>query len=321
MNAFSDNYIKIAIDVMGGDHGLSTTIPAVLSIISDNLKNKKNVHFYLYGDEEKIKSYLIKHNTLIDYITICHADDFVSPDDKPSFAVRNRKQSGMYKALMDLRRKGVDAVVSSGNTGALMAISKIMLGTLVGINRPALVGVIPHKYKKGVIVLDFGADIDADSETLVQFAIMGSYFCRQLFDIDNPRVSLLNIGTEDIKGKDSIKKASDILSNEEKRNFNFIGYIEPSSVFNEDVDVMVTDGFTGNIFLKSIQGAIKYTLHSIKENIGIFSKIVIYFLLFFRFKKIKRKIDASQYNGAMFVGLNGIVIKSYGSADVKSFKS
>ena len=308
-----NNLIKIALDCMGGDNAPSIIIEGVKLA----LHKLKNLHFLLYGKKEQICSLVSKHKNIANHVSIIDVQSIISPTDKPSIALRKRKSS-IHLAIQSVKNGEADCAISAGNTGALMAISRLILGMLPGINRPAIVTSIPIENKE-MIFLDLGANVNCDSETLYQFALMGQAFAQAVFNKENPSIALLNIGSEEVKGTETVKDAYNLLKKSPVK-INFKGYIEPDKMFKDDIDVVVTDGFCGNIMLKSIEGMFKLIKNSIKNSCSnsVFGKIKLVLLKYLLNKTLKR-FNPKFRNGAMLVGLNGIVIKSHGNADAASF--
>ncbi len=304
--------INIAIDAMGGDYGLSVTVPASLKALNDF----EDINIVLVGNQLGIETELAKHSYDLSRISVEHAEQVVEMDDLPSKALRNKRQSSMRIALNLVKEDQAQACVSAGNTGALMAVSKFVLKTLPGIDRPAICTSMPAM-KGHVHVLDLGANVGAEGTNLAQFAVMGSALAKAVDNNASPRVGLLNIGEEEIKGHQRIKDANGLLKQSE---INYIGYIEGDDIFKGDVDVVACDGFDGNIALKSSEGVAKMISFYLKEayNKNILTKLmglISYPVL----KAFKAKVDPRRYNGASFLGLKKIVIKSHGGADVFSF--
>jgi len=304
--------IHIAIDAMGGDYGLPVTVPSSL----DALKKFSDIHIILVGKEDLINEELSKHSYDDSRISVQHAEQVVEMDDLPSNALRKKKKSSMRIALNLVKDGQAQACVSAGNTGALMAVAKFVLKMLPDIERPAICTTMPTM-KGHVHVLDLGANVGCTGEQLAQFAMMGSVLAQAIDDNASPRVGLLNIGEEEIKGHPRIKEAHQIL---QLPSINYIGYVEGNDIFKGDVDVVACDGFDGNIALKSSEGVAKMIAFYLK---GAFSKnlltklvaVIAYPVL----KSFKDKVDPSRYNGASLLGLRKIVIKSHGSADRSSY--
>lgn len=304
--------IKIAIDAMGGDHGISVTVPASL----DSLSKFSDIEIILVGKQDLINEELSKHPYDTSRVTVQHAEQVVEMDDLPSKALRNKRQSSMRIALNLVKDDEAQACVSAGNTGALMAVAKFVLKTLPDISRPAICTTMPTM-KGHVHMLDLGANVGIDGETLAQFAIMGSVLTSAVDDNPTPRVSLLNIGEEEIKGHQRIKDAHKILR---ETNINYVGYAEGDDIFKGNVDVVACDGFDGNVALKASEGVAKMISFYLKEAftknwltklVAILSMPVL--------KAFKSKVDPRRYNGASLLGLKKTVIKSHGGADVFSF--
>lgn len=308
----SDNLV-IAIDAMGGDNSPRVVIEG---LVEASLKNP-DVRFLVYGDESKVKPLLNKHPRLKDMCELRHSPEVVHNEDKPSQVIRNRNTS-MYMAIDSVRRGEAKAIVSAGNTGALMALSKLSLKTIQKIHRPAITTILPNIGGK-YVMLDLGANTECDAINLAEFALMGNIVAKHALGIEHPRVGLLNIGSEDMKGKEEIKQAAQVIKNSHM-NIDFIGFVEPHDLPNGKADVVVADGFTGNIALKSIEGAAKLIMTSIKEAIKS-SPLAIFGLPFMMGVKLKlkKRLDPRLYNGAMFVGLNGLSVKSHGGTDALGY--
>ena len=307
--------ITIALDVMSGDNGPA---PAILGSIKA-LQSIDDLRVDLVGDQDIINQTLESIDmSLRERITIIHTNEFIKMDEDILSAIRNKKQSSMRLSINRVKNNEAHACVSAGNTGALMSLSKIILKTIDGIDRPAICTSLPTK-KKFMQVLDLGANIECNAQNLYQFAVMGSSVVKSLEISDNPRVGLLNIGAEEFKGRDEIKLAADLLN---KSNINYVGFVEGNGMFSGDYDVIVTDGFTGNIALKSIEGVAGMIKHFIKSeyNKNLYNKLSAIVSLPVM-KGVKKKMDPRVYNGASFLGLNGIVIKSHGSADDFSYSN
>lgn len=305
--------ITLAVDAMGGDFGPRVTIPATLVI----LKNSPQLSVIFVGQESQIQPHLKNLSTDISTrISIVHTDEMVTMDDKIAVALRNKRQSSMRLAINLVHEKKAQACVSAGNTGALMAISRFVLKTHANIDRPAIMSALPTQ-KGHCHMLDLGANVESEAHHLVQFAHMGSIVAQALEGVERPRVALLNIGEEEIKGNDLIKQAHQLLK---ASSLNYIGYVEGDGIFKGEADVVVCDGFVGNIALKTTEGVAKMMASFIKEEIqrNWLTKItgVIAYPIW---KGLKKRMDPGSYNGASLVGLTGIVVKSHGSADIASF--
>jgi len=309
--------LTISIDAMGGDHGPAVTIPASL----DCLKNNPNLKLILVGDEVVLKDHMSQ--ALVDFagrLSIRHASQCVGMDESPSKALKNKKDSSMRVAINLVKSGEADACVSAGNTGALMATARFVLKMIPGIDRPAIISTIPSIFGH-THVLDLGGNVDCTAEHLFQFAVMGSELVKAVENINNPTVGLLNIGEEEVKGNEQVKAAAKLIENS---SLNYIGYVEGDSLTagNVKVDLIVADGFVGNVALKSIEGAAKMIGTVLKEafNKNIFTRLsglLIYPVI----RSFKQRIDPRMYNGASFLGLNGLVIKSHGGADALAFKT
>jgi len=298
---------------MGGDHGLSVTVPAALAALEEH----SDISLILVGDEEKIVAALSENDAADNSrITVQHASQMVDMDEPPALALRGKKDSSMRVSINLIKQGSADAVVSAGNTGALMATARFVLRTLPGIDRPAICSTIPS-HNGHSHVLDLGANIDSTAEHLYQFAVMGSELSRAIDAIDEPAVGLLNIGQEDIKGNEQVKAANRLLK---QGHLNYIGYVEGDDIFGDRVDVVVCDGFVGNVALKTTEGLAKMLSSMLKKN---FTKSWLTKLMAFAampvLKSIQKQFDPRRYNGASFLGLQGIVIKSHGGADSLSF--
>jgi glycerol-3-phosphate acyltransferase PlsX len=300
---------------MGGDNAPF----AVIAGANLYLEKDTNVHFLLHGDETKISRLLKDFSKLKEYCEVFHTEYFISSHEKPSIALRKGANSSMRLAIDSVKHKEADAIISSGNTGALMAMSKVVLRPFSSIDRPAIVTMIPNQLGRATSLLDMGANIECDSSNLCQFAVMGRAYHKVVAGIKNPTIGLLNIGTEGTKGKDAIKNASAILK-ESNLNESFYGYVEGDDILKGTTDVVVTDGFTGNVVLKAIEGTAKLFGDIMKKSFkdSILSQLG-YILARPSIKKAKAKMDVRLYNGALLVGLNGISVKSHGNSDEIGF--
>ncbi len=308
----SDNLV-ISIDAMGGDNSPRIVIEGLA------LAAKKNpdARFLLFGDESRVMPILNTYPFLKKVTEFRHSPEMVHNDDKPSQVIRN-KNTSMYMAIDAVRRGEAQAIVSAGNTGALMAISKLVLKTIQKIHRPAIVTIMPHQNGR-YVMLDLGANAECNALNLAEFALMGNIFAHLALGIEKPRVALLNIGAEEMKGKEEIRQAAQIIKNS-NLNIDFRGYIEPHEIPNGIADVIVADGFTGNIALKSIEGTARLVLRLLKKSVkqSFLAKLGLPFMLGVMFK-LKKTMDPRLYNGAMFVGLNGLSVKSHGGTDALGF--
>ena len=307
--------VSIAIDAMGGDFGLDVTIPATLRA----LEQHDGFEVIMVGDETAIELALhANHANHNPRIQIQHASQAVAMGEQPSLALRTKKDSSMRVAINLVKEGRARACVSGGNTGALMVTARFVLKTLPGVERPAIVCAFPPMNRSHDIrVLDLGANVDSNADNLYQFAVMGSVLVSALDNNPAPRVGLLNIGVEEIKGNDQVKLAAQLLA---KSELNYIGYVEGDALFSGVADVVVCDGFVGNVALKTTEGVVKLIacyvrqefMRSLKTKLAaIVAKPVL--------KCVKDRLDPGRYNGASFIGLNGIVVKSHGGADVFAF--
>ncbi len=308
--------VCIAVDAMGGDFGPSEVIPALDLVV----KGRPDVFFLVYGDEDRITPYLSKYETLKGRVTLIHTDKMIENDAKPSLVLRSSKGSSMRMAIEAVKDGKAHAVVSAGNTGALMAMAKIVLKTVPGIHRPAIASVMPGVNGTSVM-LDLGANVLVDADTLVQFAVLGSIFARAYKKISRPSVGLLNVGSEDTKGPDHVRAAGTILSRIEFPG-TYKGFVEGDDITKGVVDVIVCDGYAGNIALKTAEGVGKmmkqYITQSFSSNpLAMIGGVFAYYSL----RSLKKKLDPRLYNGGVFLGLNGLCIKSHGGADALGFSS
>ena len=298
---------------MGGDHGPDVIIPAAVSA----LKRHPNVKLILVGDEKELKAKLQTHQLENETrIEVHHASQQVAMDESPALALRGKKDSSMRVAINLVKEGAAAACVSAGNTGALMATAKFVLKTLRGIDRPAIISALPTT-KGHTYMLDLGGNVDSSAEQLVQFAIMGSVLAESIEGRKNHSIGLLNIGSEDIKGNEQVKKAANLLN---ETDLNYAGFVEGDGLYRGEVDVVVCDGFVGNIALKSSEGVVHMMKHYLRESFtrNIFTKL-IGLIASPVLKHFSNQLDPRAYNGANFIGLNGIVIKSHGGADEVGF--
>ena len=309
--------VTIALDAMGGDHGPDVVIPAAAIA----LVRHPAMQFLLVGDTARIEPVLADHPALAAKARIIHTDVAVTMDAKPSQALRKgRYRSSMWLALEAVKDGRADAAVSAGNTGALMAMAKFCLKTIEGIDRPAIAAIWPT-VEAECIVLDVGANVGADARQLVEFALMGAAMARALFGLDRPSVGLLNIGVEEIKGLDQIREAASVLK-EAPLPIRYHGFVEGDDVGQGVVDVVVTDGYTGNIALKTAEGTAKQIGQYMRAAMGrsLLARLGAV-LAQGAFRALKEKLDPRQLNGGIFLGLNGIVVKSHGGTDATGFAS
>jgi glycerol-3-phosphate acyltransferase PlsX len=302
---------RIAIDAMGGDVG-----PAVmLAGAAIAFARRSDISFLLFGDRPAIEAELARHPRLAPASTIVHCDDVITAEDRPSQAIRRARTTSMGLAIAAVKEGEAQAMVSGGNTGALMSMAKLSLRTMRGIDRPALAALLPTLGANDLVMLDLGANTECDARNLVQFAVMGAAYARIMFDMDRPRVQLLNIGTEELKGTDELKDAAAILREADYLGMSFDGFIESDKISRGDVDVVVTDGFSGNIALKSVEGTARFVADLLRRAFSSSLRSKIGFLISRPATELLRHhLDPNIHNGAVFLGLNGLVVKSHGSA-------
>ena len=302
---------------MGGDFGLPVVIPAAVRAVRRN----SNLHLILVGDKRQIISCMEKSGyslSNLPQIIIEHAPEVVGMDELPSHALRNKKASSMRVAINLVRDGRAQACVSAGNTGALMATARFVLKTMPGIDRPAIIAELPTAQGR-TWVIDLGANVDSCAEHLFQFAVMGSALIQALNQRPRPKIALLNIGVEEIKGNDQVKRTAHMLS--ECKLLNYIGYVEGNDIFSGDVDLVVCDGFVGNVALKASEGLANLMASVLKESFTRFWWTKLIGLLATpALAHLKKRFDSSRYNGASLLGLNGIVVKSHGGADAIAFQ-
>lgn len=306
--------ITIALDMMSGDHGVHASVPAAI----ETLEKYQDIFLILVGDKDSINSLITDKakEILSERYSIIHTIESINMNDEIVAAIRSKKKSSMRLSINAVKNNEADACVSAGNTGALMALSKIILKMIPGIDRPAICGALPAK--KGYFhMLDLGANVECDANHLYQFSILGSALVQSLEISDKPVIGLLNIGSEEFKGNETIKTAGQLI---QKSNLNYAGFVEGDDMFNGNFNVVVTDGFAGNIALKSIEGVAKVITHFIKTEFkqNIFTKIAA-LTSYPVMSAVKKKVDPRKYNGASLLGLQGVVVKSHGSADSYAF--
>lgn len=309
--------LTIALDGMGGDHGPATVIGGaeIASV------RHPDVRFLIFGDEALIRPLLDKHPRVASAAELVHTDVAISMNDKPSQALRRgRKTSSMWLAIDAVKEGRAQAAISAGNTGALMAMAKVILKTMPNVERPALAAIWPTARGESV-ALDLGATVGADARQLVQFAAMGEAFARVIFNLEQPTVGLLNIGEEEVKGTEEVKEAAQMLR-ESKLPIRFHGFIEGDDISKGTVDVVVTDGYTGNIALKTAEGTVHLIVDYLRNAMksSLMSRIG-YVLARGAFQTLSKKLDPRASNGALFLGLNGLVVKSHGGTDAVGFAS
>lgn len=305
---------RIAIDAMGGDEGVRVMVSGAALA----RRRHEQFNFLLVGDETRIKRALDEHPNMAEASEILHCEDVVAGDEKPSKAIRRAKTTSMGLAINAVKEGVCGAAVSAGNTGALMAMSKLALRTMPGIDRPALAALMPTLEEHDVIMLDLGANTDCDARNLVQFAIMGAAYSRIVTGKESPRVRLLNIGTESIKGTAALRDASDMLTGATGLAMAFEGFVEADKINRGQVDVVVTDGFSGNIALKAIEGSARFVTDLLKTAFTSSLRSKIGFLVSRPATELlKHHLDPNNHNGGVFLGLNGVIVKSHGSANAQ----
>lgn len=309
--------ITIAVDAMGGDNAPDMVIEGIAQARTFVPGTK----FLIYGDENRIAPLLDKQRELKEASKLFHTTDVVTADMKPSQALRKGRQSSMGLSIQAVKDGTADVAISAGNTGALMALAKFLLRTMPGIDRPALISPLPTLRGESVM-LDLGANVECDSNNLVQFGIMGAAYVRTVLGLSKPTVALLNVGVEDLKGKDSIKAAADVLRVSKHLPLDFVGFVEGNDIAKGEVDVVVTDGFTGNVALKTAEGTARLVTDllgrafrsSISTKLG-------YLLARHGLRSLRDHMDPNNHNGGVFLGLNGLVMKSHGGANAHGFAS
>ena len=308
--------IKIAIDAMGGENSPEKVIQGIIH----HYKNNKNCYYQIFGDENKIRNHLNK-DLPEKVFQIIHTKDFVKGTDSPLEAAKRGKKTSMWLSIESVKEKKSDIVISAGNTGALLVISKLNLKMIENIDKPALSALWPNKIGMSV-VLDLGANIECSPKNLIDFSIMGSSLFKSLYPNEDAKVALMNIGSEELKGNEIIKETYQQLSNRKNKNFEFKGYIEGNQLMNGQVNVIIADGFTGNVALKTAEGTASFITSELKKAmtgniIGKLSSL----LNISNLKKFKKRLDPRLYNGAIFIGLDSPVIKSHGGTDFIGFSN
>lgn len=304
----------ISVDAMGGDHGPS----AIVAGIARSAEKNPDIRFIVHGPEAELSRLIARKRDLAGRCEIRDAADVVTMDDKPGQVIRNAKGTSMWSAVESVRAGEASIAVSCGNTGALMALSMIRLRKLPGVNRPAIACLWPSRNPQGFnVMLDCGADIRADATDLLQYALMGASYARNGLGVERPRVGLLNVGTEEHKGRAELKQAHELIgAAQDTGGFDYVGFVEGGDLPSSRTDVIVTDGFTGNVALKTGEGTAKLVSDFLKEAFAnsIMSKIAA-LLAMTSLKRLQKRIDPRRVNGGVFLGLNGMVVKSHGSAD------
>ncbi|MDC3027570.1 phosphate acyltransferase PlsX [Candidatus Pelagibacter sp.] len=308
--------IKIAVDAMGGDGSPKKIIDGIIL----NNKSNKNIFYKIFGDENQILQ-LIKGKIENKFYEIIHTKKVIKSTDSPLEGAKRGKETSMWLAIQSVKEKKADIVISAGNTGALLVVAKLNLKMIENIDKPALSALWPNK--KGMsVVLDLGANIECSSKNLIDFSIMGASLYTSLYPNDKPNVALLNIGSEELKGNETIKETFKILNDKNSNNYNFAGYIEGNHLMDGDVNVIVSDGFTGNVALKTAEGTANFITSELKKTMtgNIMGKISA-FLNMSNLKKFKKRLDPRLYNGAIFIGLDSPVVKSHGGTDYIGFSN
>ncbi len=304
----------ISVDAMGGDQGPAAVVAGCLK----SAKANPDISFILHGAAEVLEALVSKHPELKQRTEIRNATDVVTMDDKPSQVVRTGKDTSMWSAIEAVRSGEASVAVSCGNTGALMALSMIRLRKLPGVNRPAIAVLYPSSNAQGFnVMLDVGADIRADADDLLRYALMGMSYARNGLNVRTPRIGLLNVGTEEHKGRTELKEAYELIRRHEpEAGFDFVGFVEGGDISGNKADVIVTDGFTGNVAIKTGEGTAHLIGRRLREafKYSLMSRIAS-LLAFTSLKRLREKIDPRRVNGGVFLGLNGTVVKSHGSAD------
>ena len=311
--------LTVSVDAMGGDAGPGVVITALTRVA----QRHPEVKFLLAGDESELNTLLARHPRLKDRVEVRHAPDRVAMEDKPSHVLRRGRETSMWRAIEAVKNKEAEVAVSAGNTGALMAMSMYQLGTIEGISRPAIASIWPT-LRGQTVVLDCGANVTASAEQLVDFAIMGEAFAHAILGLDQPSVGLLNVGTEEQKGNDGVKEAAAILraATAGKLPMAFHGFIEGNDIAEGTVDVVVTDGFTGNIALKTAEGTAKLVGQFLRRSLkrSLLGQIGA-FIASGALNTLRRRLDPRAANGGIFLGLGGVVVKSHGGTDAIGFAS
>jgi glycerol-3-phosphate acyltransferase PlsX len=309
--------IKIAVDAMGGDNSPKKIIDGIIL----NNQTNKNIFYKIFGNKTQIEQYIankIENN----YFEIIHTDNFVKSTDSPLEGAKRGKDTSMWLSIESVKNKESDIIISAGNTGALLVLSKLNLKMIENIDKPALSALWPNK--KGMsVVLDLGANIECSSKNLIDFSIMGASLYKSLYPNDDPNVALLNIGSEELKGNETIKETYQLLNEKNsQKGFNFSGYIEGNQLMNGDVNVIIADGFTGNVALKTAEGTAGFITGELKKAMtgNLIGKISS-FLNMSNLNKFKKRLDPRLYNGAIFIGLDSPVVKSHGGTDYVGFSN
>ncbi len=311
-----DQSLTVSIDAMGGDAGPGIVVDALVR----SAQRHPGVRFLLHGDEAQLKPLLEKRGKLSEITEVRHSAERVRMEEKPSIALRRGRNTSMWRAIECVAKKEAQVAISAGNTGALMAMSMYQLGVIDGIERPAIAALWPTK-KAQSIVLDVGANIGTSAQQLVDFAIMGAAFARSVFNLERPSVGILNVGSEEVKGNDAVRGAAHILRNA-NLPIEYAGFVEGDDISGGEVDVIVTDGFSGNIALKTAEGTAKLVIEFLRAALtrSFFGKLGA-FIASGALNSLRRKLDPRASNGGIFLGLNGVVVKSHGGTDALGFAS
>ncbi len=305
---------RIAIDAMGGDTGPA----AILAGVDRAYRTDRSLTFTIFGDEKQVRPELERHRRLESVVEIVHTPESIAASEKPSQAIRRARTTSMGLAINAVKDGQAQAAVSGGNTGAMMAMSKLALRTMPGIDRPALAALLPTLGDSDVVMLDLGANTECDAQNLVQFAVMGSAYARTVLKLGKPRVRLLNIGTEELKGTDELKEAASLLRDADYLPLSFDGFTEGDQLSRGNVDVIVTDGFSGNIALKTAEGTARFVTDLLRRAFKSSLRSKAGFALSRpALNLLKVHLDPNNHNGAVFLGLNGLVVKSHGGANAK----
>lgn len=320
IDTMSDDKKIISIDAMGGDKGPNAVLGGLNQYLYQN--GEDSVHFRVFGDEKKLRKLMAKYPRVSRNVEVIHAPNVIKPTDKVMDVLRHAQDTSMYMAIKDVREGKSSAVISAGNTGILMSLSKLALKTIEGISRPAITTMLPSGAGDSrVVVLDLGANVHCDETILFDFAILGSVYAEVVGKMPRPKLGVLNIGSEETKGNETLIHLNKILTeNKDKLPYDYIGFVEGNDISAGRVQVVVTDGFTGNIVLKTVEGTAKLVKRVVVENFkkSILAIIGAFFLIHV-FKRLKHKIDPRSYAGATFLGLRGFAVKTHGNSDALAF--
>ena len=310
------DFVKIAVDAMGGDNSPKKIIEGIIH----NHKKNKDIFFKIFGEKNKIEE-IIDKKIDKNFYEIIHTENLVLSSDSPLEAAKKGKDTSMWLAIESVKKKNADIVISAGNTGALLVIAKLNLSMIQNIDKPALSALWPNRNGMSV-VLDLGANIDCSSKNLFDFSIMGASLYTSLYPNEKPNIGLLNIGSEELKGNETIKETFQILNEKKSNNYNFAGYIEGNQIMDGDINVIISDGFTGNIALKTAEGTANFIVRELKKTMtsSILGKLSA-FLNFSNLNKFRKRLDPRLYNGAIFLGLDSPVVKSHGGTDFIGFSN